>query len=79
VDGQKRDTKFDSRLKGEKQTVIHSNRPGPTPSLATSVLQRRPEQKSGAGRPKYPPATTLATTPVTTRATTPVRLRQQLR
>jgi hypothetical protein len=51
IDGEKRDTKFDCRLKGEKQTVLHSNRPGPAPSLATSVLQRRPGQKSGAGRP----------------------------
>jgi hypothetical protein len=33
----KRDTKFDCRLKGEKQTVLNSNRPGPTPSLATMV------------------------------------------
>jgi hypothetical protein len=37
VDEEKRDTKFDCRLKGEKQTVLHSNRPGPAPSLATSV------------------------------------------
>jgi uncharacterized OsmC-like protein len=37
VDGEKRDTKFDYRLKGEKQTVLHSNRPSPAPSLATSV------------------------------------------
>jgi hypothetical protein len=29
------DTKFDCRLKGEKQTVLHLNRPGPTLSLAT--------------------------------------------
>jgi hypothetical protein len=36
-DEEKRDTKFDCRLKGEKQTVLHSNRPGPAPSLATSV------------------------------------------
>jgi hypothetical protein len=34
-DGEKRNTKFDCRLKGEKQTVLHSNRPGPAPSLAT--------------------------------------------
>jgi hypothetical protein len=34
VDGEKRDTKIDYRLKGEKQTVLHSN---PAPSLATSV------------------------------------------
>jgi hypothetical protein len=33
----KRDTKFDCRLKGEKQTVLHLNRPGPVPSLATMV------------------------------------------
>jgi hypothetical protein len=39
----KRDTKFDGRLKGEKQTVLHSNRPGPAPSLATMVsLPRSP-------------------------------------
>jgi hypothetical protein len=37
VDGEKRDTKFDCRLKGEKQTILHSNRPSPTPSLATMV------------------------------------------
>jgi hypothetical protein len=37
VDGAKRDTKFDCRLKGEKQTVLHSNRPSPAPSLATMV------------------------------------------
>jgi hypothetical protein len=43
VDGEKRDTKFDCRLKGEKQTVHHSNRPGPAPSLATMVsLPRSP-------------------------------------
>jgi uncharacterized OsmC-like protein len=36
VDGETRDTKFDCRLKGEKQIVIHSNRPGLAPSLATS-------------------------------------------
>jgi hypothetical protein len=29
IDGEKRDTKFDCRLKGEKQIVLHSNRPGP--------------------------------------------------
>jgi hypothetical protein len=33
----KRDTKFDCRLKGEKQTVLHLNRHGPAPSLATMV------------------------------------------
>jgi hypothetical protein len=33
----KRDTKFDCTLKVEKQTVLHSNRPGPAPSLATMV------------------------------------------
>jgi hypothetical protein len=43
VDGEKRDTKFDCRLKGEKQTVTHSNRPGSTPSLAAMVnLPRSP-------------------------------------
>jgi hypothetical protein len=29
------DTKFDCRLKGEKQIVLHSNRSGPAPSFAT--------------------------------------------
>jgi hypothetical protein len=43
VDGEKRDTKFDCRLKGEKQTVLHSNKPGPAPSLAMMVsLLRSP-------------------------------------
>jgi uncharacterized OsmC-like protein len=37
VDGEKRDTKFECKLKGEKQTILHSNRPGPAPLLATSV------------------------------------------
>jgi hypothetical protein len=37
VNGEKCETKFDSRLKVEKQTILHSNRPGPTTSLATSV------------------------------------------
>jgi hypothetical protein len=37
VDGEKRDTKFDCRLKWEKQTVLHSNRPGPAPSFVTMV------------------------------------------
>jgi hypothetical protein len=37
VDGEKRDTKFDCRSKGEKQTVLHSKRPSPAPSLATMV------------------------------------------
>jgi hypothetical protein len=31
VDREKRDTNFDCRLKGEKQTVLHSNRPSPAP------------------------------------------------
>jgi hypothetical protein len=35
VDGEIRDTKFDCRLKGGKQTILHSNRPGPAPSLVT--------------------------------------------
>jgi hypothetical protein len=35
--GEKRDTKFDCGLKVEKQSVLHSNRPGPAPSLATMV------------------------------------------
>jgi hypothetical protein len=33
----KRDAKFDCRLKGENQTVLHSNRPSPAPSLGTMV------------------------------------------
>jgi hypothetical protein len=37
VYGERRDTKFDCRLKPEKQTVLHSNRPGPAPSLAMMV------------------------------------------
>jgi hypothetical protein len=37
VDGEKRDTKFDYRLKGEKRIVLHSNRPGLAPSLETMV------------------------------------------
>jgi hypothetical protein len=37
VDEEKRDTKFDSILKGKTQTVLHLKRPGPAPSLATSV------------------------------------------
>jgi hypothetical protein len=36
IDGEKRDTKFDCRLKAEKKTVLHLNRPGPVSSLATS-------------------------------------------
>jgi hypothetical protein len=36
VDREIRDTKFDCRLKGGKQTVLHSNRLGPAPSFATS-------------------------------------------
>jgi hypothetical protein len=36
-DGENRDTKFYCRLKGEKQNVLHLNRPGPAPSLATMV------------------------------------------
>jgi hypothetical protein len=39
VDIEKRDSKFDCRLKGENQTVLHSNRPGTTPSLAMGVCQ----------------------------------------
>jgi hypothetical protein len=35
VDREISDTKFDCRLKGEKQTVLNSNRPGPAPSLVT--------------------------------------------
>jgi hypothetical protein len=41
VDGEIRDTKFDCRLKGGKQTVLHSNRPGPTPSLTTGGFNHR--------------------------------------
>jgi hypothetical protein len=37
VDGEKRDTKYDCRLKGKKQTVLHSDRPGPAPSLTTGA------------------------------------------
>jgi hypothetical protein len=37
VDGEKRVTKFYCRLKGEEQTILHSNRPGPTPSLVMMV------------------------------------------
>jgi hypothetical protein len=37
VDGEKRDTKFDCRLKVEKKIVLHLKRHGPAPSLATSV------------------------------------------
>jgi hypothetical protein len=37
VDGEKRYSKFDCRLKWEKQTVLHSNRHGPAPSLAMMV------------------------------------------
>jgi hypothetical protein len=37
IDGEKHDTKFDCRLKGEKQTDLHSKRPGPAPSLATGI------------------------------------------
>jgi hypothetical protein len=35
IDREKRDTKFDCRLKGEKQIILHSNRLGPALSLAT--------------------------------------------
>jgi hypothetical protein len=35
VDGEIRVTKFDCRLKEEKKIVLHSNRPGRAPSLAT--------------------------------------------
>jgi hypothetical protein len=37
IDEEKCDTKFDCSLKGENQIVLHSNRPGPAPSLATSL------------------------------------------
>jgi hypothetical protein len=37
VDGEKHDTKFDCKFKGEKKNVLHSNRPGLAPSLATGV------------------------------------------
>jgi hypothetical protein len=43
VNGEERDTKFNCRLKGEKPTVLHSNKPGPSPSLVTMVsLPRSP-------------------------------------
>jgi hypothetical protein len=35
IDGEISDTKFDCKLTGEKQIVLHSKRPGPVPSLAT--------------------------------------------
>jgi hypothetical protein len=34
-----RDRKFDCRLKVEKRTILHSNRPGPAPSLVTGGCQ----------------------------------------
>jgi hypothetical protein len=37
VDREKRDTKFNCRLKWEKLTVLRSNRPGPAPTLVTGV------------------------------------------
>jgi hypothetical protein len=37
VDREKHDTKFDCRLKGENQAFLHSNRPGPAPSLVMGV------------------------------------------
>jgi hypothetical protein len=37
VDAEKHDTNIDCRLKGEKQIVLHSNRPGPAPSSVTGV------------------------------------------
>jgi hypothetical protein len=48
VDGEKRDTKFDCRLKEEKQTILHSNRHGPAPSLAMMVSL--PGSPSSVGR-----------------------------
>jgi hypothetical protein len=41
IDGETCDTKFDCRLKGEKQIVLHSNGPGRTPSLARVVVNHR--------------------------------------
>jgi hypothetical protein len=38
VDGEIRDTKFDCRLKGEKQATLRSYRPSPAPSLTTWLL-----------------------------------------
>jgi hypothetical protein len=35
IDREIRDTKFDCRLKGERQIVFHSNKPGPAPSSTT--------------------------------------------
>jgi hypothetical protein len=37
ADEEKHDTKFECRLKGEKQIVLHSDRLGPAPSLAMMV------------------------------------------
>jgi hypothetical protein len=37
VDKEICDTKFDCILKGEKQTILHSNIPGPAPSSVTMV------------------------------------------
>jgi hypothetical protein len=34
-DGEICDKKIECKLKGEKQIVLHSNRPSPAPSLAT--------------------------------------------
>jgi hypothetical protein len=43
VDGEKRDRKFDCRLQGEKQAVLHSNTPGPTPS---NIIPHKQHQKN---------------------------------
>jgi hypothetical protein len=45
VDDEKRNTKFDCRLKGEKQIVLHSNKSGPTPSLVLTVKIRQPSHE----------------------------------
>jgi hypothetical protein len=37
VDGEKCDAKYDCELNGEKQGVLHLNRPGPAPSSATII------------------------------------------
>jgi hypothetical protein len=41
VDGEICDTKFDCKLKGGKQTVLHSNRPGTAPSWRRVVDNHR--------------------------------------
>jgi hypothetical protein len=41
VDGEIRDTKFDCRLKGEKQTVLYSNKPAPPLNWRRVVVNHR--------------------------------------